>query len=56
MASVALENDLKAQPLISMAITIGDRRNFMSALLCPDVDELKKFAAARAVKHLHVAA
>ena len=46
-----IENELKKSPFISLPIVIGDRQKFLAALIVPDFDKLKEWAA---VGHLAV--
>jgi long-chain acyl-CoA synthetase len=45
VAPAPLENELKSSPFIGQAVVIGDRRKFLSALLVPEFDHLKAWAA-----------
>jgi long-chain acyl-CoA synthetase len=45
IAPAPLENELKSSPFIGQAVVIGDRRKFLSALLVPEFDHLKAWAA-----------
>jgi len=45
IAPAPLENELKSSPFIAQAVVIGDRRKFLSALLVPEFDHLKGWAA-----------
>ena len=49
VAPAPLENDLKSSPFIAQAVVIGDRRKFLSALLVPEFDHLKAWAAKNGV-------
>ncbi|HLX08554.1 MAG TPA: long-chain fatty acid--CoA ligase [Thermoanaerobaculia bacterium] len=49
VAPAPLENDLKSSPFIAQAMVIGDRRKFLSALLVPEFDHLKAWAAKNGV-------
>ena len=49
IAPAPLENELKSSPFIAQAVVIGDRRKFLSALLVPEFDHLKAWAAKSAV-------
>jgi long-chain acyl-CoA synthetase len=40
-----IENALKASPLVSQALVVGDRRPFLTALITLDPDELGRWAA-----------
>jgi long-chain acyl-CoA synthetase len=42
-----IENALKASPLVSQALVVGDRRPFLTALITLDPDELGKWAAGQ---------
>jgi long-chain acyl-CoA synthetase len=41
-----IENELKQSPFIGMPIVIGDRQKFLAALLVPNFDRLKEWAAS----------
>ena len=41
-----IENELKKSPFVSLPIVIGDRQKFLAALLVPDFEKLKEWAAA----------
>jgi long-chain acyl-CoA synthetase len=45
IAPAPLENELKSSPFIGQAVVIGDRRKFIAALLVPEFDHLKAWAA-----------
>ena len=45
VAPQPIENALKASNLIEMAMCVGDRRNFITALLVPNYEALATFAA-----------
>ncbi len=45
IAPAPIENALKSSVYVSQAVVIGDRRKFLSALLVPDYDTLKGWAA-----------
>ncbi|HVR07331.1 MAG TPA: long-chain fatty acid--CoA ligase [Thermoanaerobaculia bacterium] len=45
VAPAPLENELKSSPFIAQAVVIGDRRKFLAALLVPEFDHLKAWAA-----------
>jgi long-chain acyl-CoA synthetase len=49
IAPAPLENELKSSPFIAQAVVIGDRRKFLSALLVPEFDHLKGWAAKNGV-------
>ncbi|HEY6322852.1 MAG TPA: long-chain fatty acid--CoA ligase [Thermoanaerobaculia bacterium] len=49
IAPAPLENELKSSPFIAQAVVIGDRRKFLSALLVPEHDHLKAWAAKTGV-------
>jgi long-chain acyl-CoA synthetase len=49
VAPAPLENELKSSPFIAQAVVIGDRRKFLSALLVPEFDHLKAWAAKNGV-------
>jgi long-chain acyl-CoA synthetase len=44
VAPQPIESRLKQTPLVDVAVLIGDRRNFISALISPDFGELKRWA------------
>ncbi len=46
-----IENELKKSPLIGMPIVIGDRQKFLAALLVPNFDRLKDWAAENGVEY-----
>jgi long-chain acyl-CoA synthetase len=41
-----IENELKKSPFVSLPIVIGDRQKFLAALVVPDFEKLKEWAAA----------
>jgi long-chain acyl-CoA synthetase len=41
-----IESELKKSPFISLPIVIGDRQKFLAALIVPEFDKLKEWAAA----------
>jgi long-chain acyl-CoA synthetase len=41
-----IENELKKSPFIGLPIVVGDRQKFLAALLVPNFDRLKEWAAA----------
>jgi long-chain acyl-CoA synthetase len=45
VAPAPIENDLKSSPFIGQAVVLGDRRKFLAALLVPELDHLKGWAA-----------
>lgn len=49
VAPQPLENELKTKPGVGIAILIGNNRPYMTALLSPDMEALKKFAADQKV-------
>ena len=49
VAPQALENRLKLIPYVDNVVVIGDRRNFVSALITPNYDALVAYARARAI-------
>ena len=55
-APQAIESELKKSPFISMPIVIGDRQKYLAALIVPEFDKLKEWAAAggRTVDWEHV--
>ena len=44
VAPQQIENLLKINPYITEAVTIGDRRRFMSALIVPEFEKLEEYA------------
>jgi len=40
-----IENALITSPYIANVVVVGDRRKFVSALVVPDLDKLKKYAS-----------
>ncbi len=44
VAPQQIENLLKINPYITMAVAIGDRRRFMSALIVPEFEKLEEYA------------
>ncbi|MDR1737793.1 MAG: long-chain fatty acid--CoA ligase [Candidatus Symbiothrix sp.] len=49
IAPQQLENRLAADPLIDMAMIIADQRKYVSALIVPDFEEVKKYATAQQI-------
>lgn len=49
IAPQPIENRLKAHPLIAEAVMIGDKRNYPTALVVPDFEALKTWAARNGV-------
>ena len=49
VAPQPVESRLKQSHLVDVAVLIGDRRNFISALISPDFNELKRWALERDV-------
>jgi long-chain acyl-CoA synthetase len=43
-----IENELKKSPFIGVPIVIGDRQKFLAALIVPNFDKLREWAAANA--------
>ncbi len=56
VAPAPIENDLKGSPFIGQAVVLGDRRKFLAALLVPEFDHLKGWAAKQGVPAGDVAA
>jgi long-chain acyl-CoA synthetase len=56
VAPAPIENSLKSSPFIGQAVVIGDRRKFLSALLVPEFDHLKAWAAKQGIPTGDVAA
>lgn len=46
-----IENSIKASPLVEQVAVIGDRRKYLSALVVPALDELKKWAERQGVEY-----
>jgi long-chain acyl-CoA synthetase len=44
-----IENELKKSPFITLPIVIGDRQKFLAALIVPNFERLREFAAARRI-------
>jgi long-chain acyl-CoA synthetase len=49
IAPQPIENQLKTNPLIAEIVMIGNKRNFPSALIVPNFDNLRKWAGAHGV-------
>ncbi len=49
VAPQPIENRLKLQPHIAQACVIGDKKKYMSALICPDWEALETFALANGI-------
>jgi long-chain acyl-CoA synthetase len=49
IAPQPIENQLKTNPLIAEIVMIGNKRNFPSALIVPNFDNLQKWAKAQGV-------
>ena len=49
IAPAPIENDLKASRWISQAVVVGDRRQFLVALVVPDFEALRPWAATQGV-------
>jgi long-chain acyl-CoA synthetase len=47
IAPAPIEGQLKASPFIEQAVVLGDRRQYLSALLVPDFEALGRWAAER---------
>ena len=52
IAPQPIENELKTDKYVAQAVLIGDKRNFISALIVPNFDSLERWAG---YKHLHYA-
>jgi len=50
IAPAPIENSLKASRWISQAVVVGDRRQFLSALLVPDFEALAPWAAGQGIQ------
>mgnify|MGYP000674035094 CR=1 FL=1 len=46
VAPQPIESRLKQSQMVDVSVLIGERRNFISALICPDFDQLDQWAAA----------
>ncbi len=44
-----IENTLKTCKYVAQIIVVGDKRNFASALIVPNMENLRKFAAAKSI-------
>ncbi len=51
VAPQPIESRLKQSQLVDVAVLIGERRNFISALISPDLVELKRWALEHDVPH-----
>ncbi len=49
VAPAPIENQLRASPLIGHAVLLGDRRQYLAALLVPDFESLEAWAAQHGV-------
>jgi long-chain acyl-CoA synthetase len=49
VAPQPIENLLKTSPYIANAVVIGDRRRFVSALIVPEFEKLRSYAAAQGI-------
>ena len=49
VAPQPIESRLKQSHLVDVAVLIGDRRNFVSALISPDFDQLRLWAEERGI-------
>lgn len=50
VAPQPIENDLKTKPGIGQAVIIGNQKNYITALLFPDLEAVKKYADEHGVK------
>lgn len=50
VAPQPIENELKTKPGIGQAVLIGNQKNYISALLWPDLEALKKYAEEHGLK------
>ncbi len=48
IAPQPIENELKKSPYVGLPIVIGDRQKFLAALIVPNFDRLKEWAATGA--------
>lgn len=46
VAPLAIESRFNTDPYIERVVLIGDRRNYLTALVCPDFDTLRAWAAS----------
>ncbi|MGH9364804.1 MAG: AMP-dependent synthetase/ligase [Thermoanaerobaculia bacterium] len=46
-----IENELKSSPYVSLPIVLGDRHKFLAALIVPNFDRLKEYAAQRKIDY-----
>jgi len=51
VAPQPIENILKMSKYIINSVLIGDRRNFIAALIVPEIDQLKKIAASKNISY-----
>jgi long-chain acyl-CoA synthetase len=51
IAPQPIENILKANPYISNAVVVGDRRRFLSALIVPNFEKLEAFAKQNGITY-----
>jgi long-chain acyl-CoA synthetase len=51
VAPQQIENLLKTNPYITMAVAIGDRRRFMSALIVPEFEKLEEYAKLNQISY-----
>ena len=52
VAPQPIENELRSHKYFSQAVVIGERRNYLTALVVPNFDDLRRWAE---LKHLHFA-
>lgn len=45
-----IENSIKASPFVEQIAIIGDKRKYLSALVVPNIEELKKWAAKNGIE------
>jgi len=50
IAPQPIENELRSHKYVSQAVVIGERRNYLTALVVPNFDDLRRWAE---LKHLH---
>jgi long-chain acyl-CoA synthetase len=46
-----IENELKKSPFVELPIVLGDRHKFLAALIVPNFDRLKDYAAAKNINY-----
>jgi long-chain acyl-CoA synthetase len=54
VAPQQIENLLKTNPYITMAVAIGDKRRFVSALIVPDFEKLEEYAKLKEISYANL--